>query len=212
MLDFLKYKRRSEIVFFNVTAKMNVIVRNGFAENAEVIQPDENGRYFLKRGVYSFDVFGEELCAVHKVFVVKKENLGEQICIELPEIPFTNKESEYKGPVFLFTDELEKKLYDIENLNEIDESIFDTPAFEPGKAVNQFTTNDEKKEYLRKILKNCDYAYMDETTYPFPVVFFAKEVLKKGMTDQEIFDAMHENHKLNLFYHAQLHEIGRAHV
>lgn len=201
----------------------NYIVRKGIDGEGEIVQPTERvlgWRYQLKSGVYmcQYDGLEEtENCPIEKIFTVDEQELGKSKKLVIPKIRMDHVEAEGQQSIFLYSDQLEEKFYDNDDvslgkmdgyreLGQFSELSFDTPAFRENKTINQFTTNSERIEFLNGLKdvnrSGCNSYHLYD--YGFQVVILSRETL----TGDDLFrdlETLKNSNRLNVMYQAQVH-------
>ena len=209
----------------------NYKVTKGIDGKGQVVEPDVGilgGVFKLDEGVYLCQYNGlakmgqkadqvdfqkeTEYCPIEKMFTVGPKDLGKSKSLVIPKIKMDHVEAEGMQPIYLYSDQLEENFYDNEdeNLARLDgygqlgnfkDIAFDTPAWKGEKTINQFTTNQERWEFLEGFLGNENYYLY---SYKFPVVIFSRE----GLGGQDLFGdlaILKDSCKLNFLYQAQVH-------
>ena len=191
----------------------NYQVRKGIDGEGEImeVRKDLDGYYYpLPEGAYVCQFNGkDEFCSIDKIFTVEQREMGKEKLLDIPKIKLEHVEAEGQQNIFLYSDQLEEKFY---NNDGFDYLPFDTPAFEAYKNVNQFTTNKERWDFLRKLKEQDSQSNLDSLNdqcyylydYDFPVVIFSKEKICGKDLFQDL-KVLKNSKKVNIMYQAQVH-------
>ena len=191
----------------------NYQVRKGIDGEGEImeVRKDLDGYYYpLPEGAYVCQFNGkDEFCSIDKIFTVEQMEIGKEKLLDIPKIKLEHVEAEGQQNIFLYSDQLEEKFY---NNDGFDYLPFDTPAFEAYKNVNQFTTNKERWDFLRKLKEQDSQSNLDSLNdqcyylydYDFPVVIFSKEKICGKDLFQDL-KVLKNSKKVNIMYQAQVH-------
>ena len=202
-------ENRVELIFSG-SGPMEVTVYDGPMGKGEAKEA-EDGRVVLESAksgrIYSYKAASCGRTSEMSSFVLTDKELRDGRKVIRTELsPLSGGGYEAKR-VKNWSEEVEEKRFSEGDLQNVDFSILDTPAFKSSKRDNQFTSVEEGISYLKKLdgkSKSARLFFLDEQEN-WPVMLFTRTDISSADTLEEALSRIKKDGKVKVLYQAQIH-------